>query len=121
PGEAQSVDLHADDITTWQDGTQRVFLLKGKVTVAQGDTLVRTGQAVVWVDEERLRSTGVNYLDVYGESPLQLQKGGRQAAADYGYVHLATRGAVHIKAYGGAVRQLSAAQDPIFLRGRANR
>jgi hypothetical protein len=120
PSETQPIVLRADDITTWQEGTQRVFLLKGKATIAQGDTLVRMPQGVVWVDEQRLNSTGVNYLDVYGEGRIQLQHGS-EVEADYGYVHLATSGAVKIKAYGGPVAQTELPQDPIFQRGKANR
>ncbi len=47
PGATKPVQIYADDITTWVEGPQRVFLLKGRVWIEQGVLNLRMPQGVV--------------------------------------------------------------------------
>src|SRR5919198_2319540 len=70
PGDSKPVILYADRIHTWVEGGQRVLLLQGRVLIEHGLLHSRAQQAVVWVDQERYRRTGITHLDVYCEGEV---------------------------------------------------
>ncbi|MBO0700665.1 MAG: hypothetical protein J2P46_19870, partial [Zavarzinella sp.] len=45
----------ADDVYTWTEGTEQVFMLGGSALIQQDQTSVWANRAVVWVDAEALR------------------------------------------------------------------
>ena len=119
-GGSQAVQLTADRIATWTEGSQRVFLLRGKAVVTQGEIAVRMAHGVVWIDESQHAKTGTYVLEVYGEGPIGLEYR-TQAQADFGYVQLATRGEINIKSFASKVVQQDLTADPTYQRARGNR
>ncbi len=119
PGNAQPVQINADNIATWTEGGRRIFFLQGKVSIEQGVISLRMPQGVVWVDEEGKQKSGIYNIDVYGEGGVTIDNGPQGQAADSAIVQLATRGVVRIKAYGGPVEQAMRADEVLFQRARA--
>src|SRR5690348_10627413 len=70
PGDSKPIILHANEITTWTEGSYRVFLLKGMVLVEHGVVSARMKNGVAWVDQERTRKTGVLRLDLYADGEV---------------------------------------------------
>src|SRR5262245_13445207 len=65
PGDAKPIVLEADEVHTWTEGGLDVFLLQGKVLAQQSAVQTRCQQAIVWVDRERYRTTGIWHVDLY--------------------------------------------------------
>src|SRR5262249_58439151 len=65
PGDARQLVMSADEVTTWEDGGQRVLLLNGQVLIDQSVLRARCQQAVARVDLERFRRSRVYHVDVY--------------------------------------------------------
>jgi hypothetical protein len=121
----QPITLHADAIQTWLDQGWRVFLMRGNVYLEQGLIQGRMQEAVVWVDEEGKKKTGVYHVEWYGEGNVSLEDGAKQVTgakpAPRALVQLATRGEVKLSAYGGRIVERAAPQDPLYQRARAER
>jgi len=92
------VQFLADDIATWQEDGIRVFVLNGNVVAAQSPFKARMSQAVVWVDEEGQRKTGVYMIKVAGEK-VELDEGGKKQAVPQAVLDFSTRGEIAVKAY----------------------
>src|SRR6266496_1339634 len=71
-GNAQPIQLHADNIATWNEAGRRVFLLQGQVWIEQGPINLRMPQGVVWVDENAKQTSEVYNLEVYGDGGVTL-------------------------------------------------
>ncbi len=110
------IRVSADNVSTWKEGDQRIFLVWGKAVIAQGKTQVTLPQGVVWIDEAKQKRTGVYEVTIYGEGEITLEHGAK-VHGDWGFVHLATRGDVPIKAYKGKIDANNLSQHPTYLRG----
>src|SRR5262249_47004840 len=121
PGDSKPVVLHADRITTWVEGGQRVVLLQGRVLVEHGLLHARMRQAVVWVNQERHRQTGIMHLDVYCEGEVELERGAETKKGAKAVIDLSTRGEVKLKAQEGKVAQTPRTDDPVYQRALASR
>jgi hypothetical protein len=121
PGDSKPVVLYADRIHTWVEGGQRVLLLQGRVLIEHGLLHSRAQQAVVWVDQERCRRTGITHLDVYCEGEVAVERGSETKKGPKALVDLSTRGEVKLKAQEGKVTQARQAEDPLYQRAQAAR
>lgn len=116
PGDSKPVILHADDVTTWIDGSRRIFLLKGLVLVEHGVVSVRMQQGVAWVDQDSTKKTGISRIDLYAEGDVSLINGSESQVGTKALVDLSTRGEIRLKAQGGKVNQRPASDDPVYQR-----
>ena len=115
PGNSKPIQLYADDISTWTDGPRQVFLLKGRVWIEQGVLNLRAPQAVVWVDQQGKKDTGIYQLQLFGEN-LTLEDGPNGKTAQAAVLQLATRGEIRIKSYASKVAQRASPKDPLYVR-----
>src|SRR5262249_19041782 len=74
-GDAQPIVVSADDVVTWNRGSQRVLLLKGNVLVEQGVIHARMRTGVAWVDLESQQKTGILRAEFYAEGDVRLENG----------------------------------------------
>ncbi len=111
-----AIRLNADEITTWKDGDQNLFLLKGKVTASQGDLSLRMPQGAVWLTKNRA-SAGAYLFEIYGEGEIELEQRGAVRKAAWGLVQLSTSGDVDVQSRRGKIPQINLSIDPVFQRG----
>ncbi len=121
PGDSKAIILYADEISTWQEGNQRVFLLKGMVLVEHGLVQGRMQGAVGWVDQERTKRTGILHLDLYAEGDVRLEGGTEKRTGPVAFVDLNTRGELKLRAQAGKVILSPRQEDPLYLRAVAER
>jgi hypothetical protein len=120
-GDAIAIQITADDAVTWPEGGKRLFLLKGKVWIEQGGDTIRVPQAVVWVDEEGKKTSGIYRINVYGEGGVSLEVAAKTHQAPTGQFELNTRGEIKIKTYKSKVTQKSGPDqsDPLYQHALA--
>src|SRR5262249_5305623 len=82
---------------------------------------VRCQQAVVWVDEARLRQTRILHADLYSEGEVQLDNGPARQRGPRALLDLNTRGELKIRAQGSKVVQQPHYDDPLLLRAQVQR
>jgi hypothetical protein len=119
PGDSKPIILHADAITTWTDNGRVVLLLQGQVLVEQGVLQARFQQGVVWVDVQRKKRSGILHADLYAEGDVRLQNAAETSAGPRALVDLNTRGELRLFAHQSKVVQQARADDPLYLRARA--
>jgi hypothetical protein len=117
PGDSKAIVLHADEITTWVEGGQRIFLLKGKVLVEHGVVHARMQQAVAWVDLEQYRQTGIQKMTLYAEGNVTLENGPESRSGPKAVADLSTRGEIKLKAHNSKATQQPRPNDPLYRRG----
>jgi hypothetical protein len=61
------VSLWADDVYTWSEGSEQVYMLGGSVLIQQDQTSVWANRAVVWVDAEALRKKKAIPVAIYAD------------------------------------------------------
>ena len=76
PPTSEAITLQADAASRWTEGAYEVTRLQGNVTVAQGATITRGDDAVVWV--EHGESIGeptkvIAYLEGAGDRPIAIE------------------------------------------------
>jgi hypothetical protein len=120
-GDAKALVLNADAMTTWSEGSRRVVLLVGKVYIEQGTVQIRMKQAVVWIDEEKKRQTGVYGVDIYGEGEVHIEDGPKSGEGNRTLVDLSTRGEIKLRSYQNKVVEQAQPQDPLYRRALALR
>jgi lipopolysaccharide export system protein LptA len=118
---SQSIQLNADNIATWTEAGQQVFLLQGGVIVSQGSNTIRASDGVIWVDMSRFQTERVMNLIVYGENPIGLELNKVNSQANFGYVRLATTNQIDIKAFKSKVTKEDRSIHPVFMRAYASR
>ncbi len=126
PGESSLVLLHADSIATWQEGTEKVYLLRGKVWVEQGPVSLRLEEGVVWVKESDSGRAGRTCLiELYGEGsatiPATLQDAKTRRTAGKIHMRLATTGKITGTSWLSKVQETNLAGDPFFQWAAAQR
>jgi hypothetical protein len=127
PGNAQPILLSARDIATWIEGGQRVVLLRGLAVISQGVTEAHMQQAVVWIDQQRKKTSGIFYIDIYAEGDVTVADGPRNVHGDSpipkALLQLATRGEIQFRTRDSKVSQLPQppARDPLYLTAVAER
>ncbi|HYT91613.1 MAG TPA: hypothetical protein VEL76_23070 [Gemmataceae bacterium] len=124
-GNAQPILLSAREIITWKEGSQRVLLLRGSAFIGQGVTQARMQQAVVWLDEERKKTSGIYYLDIYAEGDVTLTDGPRSVNGDNpvpkALLQLATRGEIPVKSWNSRIATTPLPRDPLYLTAALER
>jgi hypothetical protein len=121
PGDSKPILLYADEISTWIEGNQRILLLKGMVLVEHGLVQGRMQGAVVWVDQERTRRTGIMHVDLYAEGDVHLEGDVETRQAAKAFVDLNTRGQLKLRSHDGKVIQQPRTDEPIYQRAVAQR
>jgi hypothetical protein len=121
PGDSLPITLYADEITSWVDGGQRVFLFKGTALVEQGVVHVTMQQGAAWVDLQRGHRTGIAHLELFAEGDVKLEDGARREAGRTGFVELNTRGEVRIKSQKQKVVQQPRPEDVFYQRALVER
>jgi hypothetical protein len=121
PGNSKPIILYSDDVTSWSEKGNRIFLLKGKVWIEHGVVQIQVPQCTIWVDEAKRRLSGIYHVDVYADGEVSLQDGPNATAGVGGHMELNTRGEIHLKAYRAKVVQAPAPADAVFLRAVAMR
>src|SRR5438309_186979 len=116
PGDSSPIVFTADEICTWVEGRQRIFVFKGTVLIEHGVVHARMQQAVAWVDLDRGKRTGITRLDVYGEGDVGLENGTESKTGGKVVCDLSTRGEVKFK---GKVVQQPRKDDPLYRRAVA--
>jgi hypothetical protein len=116
-GDSKPIILHATEITTWTNGSQRMVLLKGKALLEHGVVQARMQQAVVWIDQQDYRKTGILRVEVYAEGEVTLENGTETRTGPQALLQVSTRGELKLKSQGGKVNQQPRADDPLYRRG----
>ena len=116
PGDSKPIVLHADQISSWIEGGQRVILLKGTVLVEQGVVHARMQNAIVWIDLDQKRKNGILQLKAYGEGDVRLESGLNNKKGTRAVLELNTRGEVKLKSQQGKVVQQPMLNDPLYRR-----
>src|SRR5262249_33211180 len=98
-GDAKPLLLYADEVTTWTEGSRRIILLRGKVWMEQGVVQMRMREAVVWVDEESKKRTGIYRIDICGEGGIHIDDGPQSGNGNRALIDLSTRGEIKLRAY----------------------
>lgn len=117
PADGKAIQLNADDISTWAEGTRRVFVLKGRVWLEHGALNVRMPQAVVWIDEQSKKTKGYYEVAFYGEEAT-INEGGRERSAATAELQFATRGVIRVKSYLSRTQEKILRDDPLFVRAK---
>ncbi|MGE3803764.1 MAG: hypothetical protein AB7K24_03710, partial [Gemmataceae bacterium] len=121
PGDFKSITLHADEIASWVEGSQRIFLLKGVVLVQQGTAQVRMERAVGWTDLAETQKTNITRLDLYAEGDVRIENGTEAKSGEKAIIDLNTRGEVQVKSQKGKILQKNLSSDPFYQRALAER
>src|SRR5262249_26723850 len=121
PGDSKPIVMSADTIATWTQGGQRVVLLRGKVLVEHGVLHQRMHEAVVWVDQEGYRRTGILRVEIYAEGDVKLENSTDVKANPKALVDLSTRGEIKLRSKDAKVVQEPQLSDPLYLRAAAAR
>ncbi|MCI0455384.1 MAG: hypothetical protein L0Z62_00200, partial [Gemmataceae bacterium] len=125
PGNAKPIVLHADEVAVWPEPNGHVFLLRGRVWIEQGLVQLRSQQAVVWVDEQAKKRTGLARVEVYAEGEVVLEEGARavtgQGTAPRALIELATRGNVAARSYTRRISEQPARNDPLYQSALAEK
>jgi hypothetical protein len=119
--EVKPLVLNADQMATWTEGGRRVVLLHGRVWVEVGILHVRMQEAVVWLDEEGKRTSGIYQGDVYAEGDVHIEDGPKNMEGQRALINLSTRGEVKLRAYSSKVVQKALPSDPFYRKARAVR
>lgn len=119
PGDAKPIVLEADEIFTWSENGQEVFLLSGKVLVQQSAAQIRFQQGIAWVDFKRFQATGILHVDLYAEGQVRLDNSVEIQDGPRAVLDLNTRGEFRVRASRGKVQRQQRASEPIVTRARA--
>jgi hypothetical protein len=107
--------IGADDVVTWTEAGEQVFLLRGKVLIAQGVVEIRSERAVLWVDFAIQRKTGEYRAQLIADGNVRVEGGPGRRSAATALVELATRQDVSLRPGTRTVQQPQGA-DPFFRR-----
>jgi len=118
PGDAKALILEANQVYTWSEQGQAVFLLSGQVLIQQSVVQSRFNQAVGWLDLKRYKETGILRLHLYGEGQVRLDVSSDVQDGSRAVLDLSTRGEFRIRVGQGQVERQSRASEPIVERAR---
>jgi hypothetical protein len=114
--ESKTVRILATNISDWNEGNERVILMRGKVFVQQDLVGVYLQEGIAWIASESKNGTTVYHLDIYGEAvDLEPGNGAPRRKAARMRLKLNTVG-IWLKAYGDEPRHESARADALFTR-----
>src|SRR5437588_10792098 len=120
-GDSKPIVLHADEMTTWIEGAERILIFKGKVLVEHGGVQIQTQEAVAWLDQEEYRKTGIQRLEIYAEGNVVLENGTESQTAGKALIRLSTRGEIKLHSHDGQVTQQAQPGDPLYQRAKQQR
>lgn len=121
PGDSRPVVVTADEICTWTEGRQRVFLFKGAVLIEHGVVHARMQQAVGWVDLDRSKKTGITRIEFYGEGNVGLENGTESKTGGKTLFDLNTRGELRFKCPRSKIAQQEKKDDPLYRTAAAEK
>lgn len=121
PGDAKPIVVAADELFTWQEGGYIVVLMRGRVLVQQSFIQTRFDQGVAWVDVEQYKRTGIWQFGLFAEGQVHLDTSSEVKDGPRAVIDLSTRGELKLHALRGKVARQVMADDPVVVRGRAER
>jgi hypothetical protein len=121
PGDSKPVIVHADEITTWTEGNERILVLQGAVLIEQNIVHARMQHALAVVDLDRLQRTKVLHVDIYGEGDVQLENGAHTDTGAAVVLDLNTRGELKLRAAKNKIVQQPATNDSLYQRVRGQK
>ena len=121
PGDAKPISITTDNLTTWQEGTTRILMLRGKVLIEQGTNAVRSSDMVIWVDEKTRQESGVFMVDVYSEGETNLARGPQPESGLGALLKMSTRGEIRMKSYVTAAQTKDLSSDPLYRKAKQAR
>ena len=115
--------ITGNQVYTWTQGNERVFLITGNGRITQGSTVISLPRGVVWVNDQTQNLTNAYLLDIYGEDGVSLTQDGQKKDGPRGVASLNTRGEIRITS--GAANTPPTRQDqsidPVFQRAQQER
>ncbi|TMQ35047.1 MAG: hypothetical protein E6K70_04355 [Planctomycetota bacterium] len=118
PGDSKPVVVHADAMATWTEDNERIILLKGKVLVEHGVVQAHMDEAVIWLDLEHQRRTGIQRLEVYAQGNVILENGPETRKGAQALFGLSTRGEIKLRSHNGKVLHEAYPGEPLYRKGR---
>jgi len=97
PGDSKPLSLMADQVVTWLEKGQRVFLLQGQVMVQQGAVRLWGDSVAVFVNIDRLGRTGILHADLYAEGNVRVEDPKGLRKGPEAVLDLNTRGELRIQ------------------------
>jgi hypothetical protein len=119
PGDCKPLLLNADEFATWIEKGQRLILMKGQVLIQQGVVRVRSKEAVVFVNLDRVQRTGILHADIFAEGEVHLEDGRSDRKGNKALLDLSTRGELKIHSQVKRVLQQPVPDAPLFQRAVA--
>jgi hypothetical protein len=120
PPDAHPIQLNADHIASWKENGQQLFLLRGHAVINQGAMTIRSSDLVVSVDLRRFEKDRVLPAMIYGEGPIQFERG-KVIEAPHGFVQLATTSKLDIKPFKSKLVERDLSADPVYQRALERR
>jgi hypothetical protein len=118
PGDSKPVVVHADAMATWTEDNERIILLKGKVLVEHGVVQAHMDEAVIWLDLEHQRRTGIQRLEIYAQGNVILENGPETRKGAQALFGLSTRGEIKLRSHNGKVLHEAYPGEPLYQKGR---
>ena len=117
----ETVDLRATDIATWEESTERVFVLRDNVSVQTSNELIRADRAVVWIAIDKSPGGGPTRGEIYLEGKVAAGLDMRQRQyADQAVVRFVTTGIATAQGK-SAIEKKDLTDIPFYRNALANR
>ncbi len=117
---ATPIQISANDAATWFESGQRVLLLRGNVVIQQGDSIVRSPDMAVWIDEANQKATGTFQAIVYADRAVTIEKSKQTESADVAYMRFATTSRIDTKIWKNKIVERNVSDDDVYRRARSN-
>jgi hypothetical protein len=119
-GDAKPIQFAADNVSSWSEDGEQVFLLRGRVLIEQGLLQIRAQQAVLWVDADRQKRTGRFAVALVADGGVQIEHELRRDTAATAIADLVTKQTVKVRP-GISVSESPQGGDPFIQRARTLR
>ncbi|MFO0807272.1 MAG: LPS assembly protein LptD [Gemmataceae bacterium] len=117
-GDAAPIQFAADDIVTWRDEGEQIFLLRGRVLIEQGILQLRANRAILAVDVEQQKQTDRYAVRISADGDVHIESGTNRRTVPVAIVGLTTKRTVKVRS-GNRVVERSEATDEFVKWGRA--
>jgi hypothetical protein len=117
---SKAIQMAADSVSSWPEGGEQAFLLRGRVLIEQGLLQIRAQQVVLWVDNERQRTSGFFSVAIVAEGDVRVENELRKEQASSAVADLFTKQSIKVRP-GIAVSDQPQGGDPFVQRARSLR
>jgi len=115
----ERISAQADEVSTWQEDSVRVFFCTGAFRVTHGTKALSAKSGVIWFDEAKARAEGSVTIDVYLEGEASLRQEESEVKAPRLFLHIgpARRFTVTVLSGDHKVKESSEAKaHPLYAR-----